>query len=448
MYLGIFYLFLQKFSKMCKVELLRRYIVFTAALFVSALGVSVITRSYLGTSPISSVPFVLSINTILSMGMYIFILNMILVCIQMLMLGRKGIHEHRIDLLMQIPVSVAFGLFIDMTMWFLRDYAPELYVVKIISLIVGCAILAFGICLEVVADVTMVSGEYTVQIASRRFNKEFGKVKIFFDVALVVLAVLFSWLLASRIDGIREGTIIAALVTGPFVGVILPRLNIIRKWQLSKSVVPDVKDMVEDVSPIIITISREYGSGGHLIGKKIADSLSIPFYDNELITMAAKESNMSESFVSENEQQLPKNLLLQMVRQDYEAPLEKSLSPDDALFVAQSRVIRRIASAGNCVIIGRCADYILNDFPNVINIFLYANMKYKIDMAVKEYGINRAMAAQEIDRIDRARKEHYFHYTGQKWGGSHNYHLCCDTAVLSQETICSIIENIYKDKKA
>lgn len=432
---------------MKKNELYRRYFVFTIALFISALGVSIITRSYLGTSPISSIPYVLSLNTPLSMGTYIFLLNMALIAGQMLMLGKSGIREKRIELFMQIPISVVFGLFIDLTMGMLSNYILPLYSLKILSLVIGCAVLALGICFEVVADVTMVSGEYFVQIASRRFKKEFGLVKIIFDISLVVIAALFSLLLAGHIEGLREGTVIAALLTGPFVRLISPCLDFIRRWEIQEidagAIIPTMGSGSQKV-PVVITISREYGSGGHLIGEQIAERLGIKFYDKELIRLVAQDSGFSEEFISEKEQHMPSSLLYQMIMQDYEAPIEKSLSPDDALFVAQSRVIRRLANEGPCVIVGRCADYILRDVPGCIHVFLHADLPHKIERAVEEYGIRRETAADEIERINRARETHYYHFTGKRWGDMHNYHLTCDTGMLQDKQVCNIIESLYK----
>ena len=430
-----------------KKELFRRYFVFAIALFVSALGVSVITRSYLGTSPISSIPYVLSLSTPLSMGTYIFILNMALIAGQMLMLGKQGIRERRIDLMMQIPISVLFGFFIDLTMNLLANFAPSVYGLKIVSLVIGCAILALGICFEVVANVTMVSGEYFVQIASKRFRKEFGFVKIAFDVSLVILAAIFSFSLAGHITGLREGTIIAALITGPFVRLFSPYLKFIERWECeetSSTDTPPTADSVTTHVPSVITISREYGSGGHLIGEQIAKDLGIKFYDKDLIRLVAQESGLSEKFISEKEQHMPSSLLYQMIMQDYEVPIEKSLSPDDALFVAQSRVIRRLASKEPCVIVGRCADYILRDSPSCIHVFLHADRAHEIERAVNEYGISRETAAAEIERINRARETHYYHFTGRRWGDIRNYHLTCDTGIMENKQICAIIELLYK----
>lgn len=131
-----------------------------------------------------------------------------------------------------------------------------------------------------------------------------------------------------------------------------------------------------------------------------------------------------------------------MIMQDYEAPLDKSMSADDALFVAQSRVIRHISSEKSCVIVGRCADYILKDRPNTVNIFLYADMQHKVKRAVAEYGIAEEQAANVIADTDKSRKEHYLQYTGREWGNSRNYNASFDTGVFSLEQIVDVLKNM------
>ena len=140
-----------------KAELLRRYLIFGLSLLIIAFGISIITRSDLGTSPITSVPYVASLNTPLSLGSYFFLFTIILICLQMLLLGKKGIMERKMELLMQFPVAFVLSVFTDLTMWITACYIPQLYYVKIISLVIGCLILAFGICLEVIADVTIIT---------------------------------------------------------------------------------------------------------------------------------------------------------------------------------------------------------------------------------------------------------------------------------------------------
>lgn len=429
-------------------ELFRRYLIFGISLLVIALGINIITRSDLGTSPITSVPYVASLNTPLSLGTYFFFFTIFLIILQVIMLGKKGVLERKVELLMQFPVALVLSVFTDFGMWITAAWMPELYYVKIVSLVAGCLVLAFGICLEVIADVTMISAEYTIQFATMRLKKDFGTIKICFDVSLVLLAALGSWLFSGRIDGVREGTIIAALITGPFVRMIMPRLAFLRNW-LSGTYGNNVQAIarIGENQPLVITISREYGSGGHKLGEMLAKELGIAFYDRELITLVASESNFSEEFISKNEQRMPSSLLYQMIMQDYEAPLDKSLSADDALFVAQSRVIRRISSEEPCVIVGRCADYILKDRPNTVNVFLYADMPHKVKRAVAEYGIAEERAASVIADTDRSRKEHCLQYTGRQWGDSRNYNVSFDTGVFSLEQIVAFLKNISDNKR-
>lgn len=424
---------------MGKAELLRRYMLFGLSLLVIAFGISIITRSDLGTSPISSIPYVASLNTRFTMGTYFFLFTVFLICIQLLLLGRNGVSARKTELLMQFPVAVCLSLFTDLTMWLLSDFAPVPYFMKIVSLIFGCLVLAFGICLEVLADVTMISAEYTIQFAAIRFRKEFGWVKVVFDVSLVVLAILCSLAFSGRIEGVREGTVIAALITGPFVRVIMPRLGPVRRWLLEDK--GESPQEPSGVPSTVITISREYGSGGHFIGEMLAKELGFAFYDKELISMVAAEGHFTEEFVARNEQK-PASLLYRMIMQDYEAPLDKSLSRDDALFVAQSRVIRRIASQGSCVIVGRCADYILKDCPNAIHLFLYAGLPQKVKRVTEEYGISPGEAPGLIEETDRGRKEHYYRYTGQLWGDARNYLATFDTGRVGCSEIVDFVKGI------
>lgn len=432
---------------MIRKELIRRYFVFCISLLIIALGISIITRSDLGTSPITSVPYVASLNTSVSLGMYFFLFTIVLIILQLLLLGKEKIKEKKMELLMQFPVVFVLSVFTDLNMWLTTSLTPESYFLKVISLIIGCIILALGICLEVIADVTMISAEYTIQFATMRFKKDFGTIKIVFDVSLVIIAIICSLVMSGNIEGVREGTVITALLTGPFVRIIMPRLFSLRNWLTGTTATTATSKNTNNTNlPLVITISREYGSGGHHLGKILAKQLGITFYDKELITLVAGETNFSEDFISENEQKLPNSLLYQMIMQDYEAPLNKSMSYDDALFVAQSRIIRRIASEKPCIIVGRCADYILKDRPNTINVFLYANMEFKINRVINEYGVSSDKALETIKQTDKNRKEHYFHYTGQEWGYSRNYNITFDTSTIPISNIADFIKGIYTEK--
>lgn len=428
-----------------KKERLRRYTVFFIALFIMSFGVSLVTRSLMGTSPISSVPYVWSLNTALSMGTYIIILNAILITAQLIMLGKDGIKENKVDLLMQIPVSLLFGVFVDTTMAILSGWHPTVYYLQLISCIAGCCVMGLGIALEVVADVCMNSGEYVLHIASKKLKREFGTLKIMFDVTLLLIAVGCSWIFAGRIDGVREGTVIVAVLTGPVVKFLLPHLRWIERWEKLPSS-SEVAQPVESRDYKVITIGREYGSGGHEIGEKVAHALGIPFYDNSMMEMVAKETGIAIDTVRDYDQRLPHSLLFELITRDFSMPVEKSMSKKDALFVAQSRVIRRLASQGPCVIVGRCSDYVLNDNPHVINIFLRASEEYKIKRAVSYYGVEPDQAAEKVAKTNSMRRDHYSYFTEKIWGEARNYSAVFDTSKLSAEAIVTAVVALYKSE--
>ena len=191
-------------------EKLKRYAVFLIGLFINSLGVSLITKASLGTSPISSIPYVLSLHLPFTLGQFTIFFSLLLIVLQLLILRRNFKAEH----LLQIPISVLFGYFIDLTMALLRSLAPGSYGVSLLFLLLGCAVLGFGVYTEVLANVAMLPGESFVRAVSTTWNTNFGNTKVAFDVSLTVIAAALSFLFVHRLEGVREGTIIAALLVG------------------------------------------------------------------------------------------------------------------------------------------------------------------------------------------------------------------------------------------
>ena len=191
-------------------NLAKRYFFFVVGVLINSFGIAFITKAALGTSPISSVPYVLSLQFAPSLGAFTFVLNLGFILLQAALLGREF---PKIQFL-QIAVNVVFSAFIDVSMSLLAWLSPGSYPMKLLSLLFGCAILAFGIYVEVSAGVLMVPGEGAVTALSRSLKKEFGTVKVCFDVMLMATAVLLSLLFFHGLQGIREGTVISALLVG------------------------------------------------------------------------------------------------------------------------------------------------------------------------------------------------------------------------------------------
>jgi cytidylate kinase len=198
----------------------------------------------------------------------------------------------------------------------------------------------------------------------------------------------------------------------------------------------------------VITISRQYGSGGREVGEKLAKALDVPFYDNELITRAAKESGFAVAAFEHAEEKATNSLLYSIAMgmnaygsQDFGF---SSLSLDDKIFLAQSNIIRKVAGEGPCVIVGRCADYILKDLPEVINVFVYAGLDFRIDRATRLYGLSDKKAGEQVMKYDKRRSNYYNYHTSEKWGNMFNYDLAVRTDRIGIEESVSLIKSFVE----
>ncbi len=203
----------------------------------------------------------------------------------------------------------------------------------------------------------------------------------------------------------------------------------------------------------IITISREYGSGGHTIGKLVAKELNVPFYDKEIIDMSAKDSGLAPEFIQKNEQSISSGWLYTMLLgASYAAPGTSNIaSPHtptlplaDQVFNAQRNVIINLATKGPCVIVGRCADYILRhcdsiDKDKLLNVFIYAPLEDKVKRAIEQKGLNPDTAAREVKLIDKRRANHYNTFTERTWGKRDHYDILLNSSLLGLEKSAELI---------
>lgn len=405
---------------------LKRYLLFLAGLFVNALGVSLVTKASLGTSPISSIPYVLSLNYPLTLGNFTIIFSIFLILLQLLILRKN----FKIENALQIPVSIAFGYFIDLTMYMFFWVDPQNYVVKLISLLAGCVVLGFGVYMEVLADVVMLPGESFVRAIVQTWNTNFGTTKIIFDSSMTIMAGVLSVLFFGKLNGVREGTIMAALLVGFIARLFGKYLEFVKPYIFPEDYkTVEAQDAGNEKIQYknIIVIGRQYGSGGHDIGKVLADKLGYDFYDQDIIKMAAKTTGMTSEFIGKREETMTNSLLYDLVNQMYQYKDEREQAPKDKIFAAESKVIRELADKGNCVIIGRCSDYILRDNKRVLKVFFNAPLESRIKRVMKRQGVEYSEAQHRIRKTDKYRADNYRYYTGRIWGASSNFDLTINT---------------------
>ena len=198
----------------------------------------------------------------------------------------------------------------------------------------------------------------------------------------------------------------------------------------------------------IITISREFGSGGRTIGRLVAEKLGIPFYDKELVKQISVESGFAPNFVEENGEHAPGKSFFAYAFAPQGVPgIMNGLSTNDFLWNIQCSVIMQIADEGPCVIVGRNADYILKDREDVLHVFIHADDEFRKDRIVKLYGQSEKSPSARIAEKDKRRKVNYQHYTGRNWGDAQNFDLCLDSSKLGVEECADIIVSIVNRLK-
>ena len=193
----------------------------------------------------------------------------------------------------------------------------------------------------------------------------------------------------------------------------------------------------------IITISREFGSGGRTIGRKVAEKLGIGFYDKELVKQVAVESGLHEDYIEQNgEYASSKNWLAYAFSSMGTQGVMHGMSMDDFLWAMQRKVILELADKEPCVIVGRCADYILKDRDDCLNVFIHASMESRADRIVRLYGMSEKSPEKRLEEKDQKRRVYYKHYTDRVWGQAQNYHLTLDSGIIGIDRCVDLIVDI------
>ena len=199
---------------------------------------------------------------------------------------------------------------------------------------------------------------------------------------------------------------------------------------------------------LIITIGRQFGSGGRDVGEKVAEYFNIPFYDKELVELAAQKSNISKEALKEVDEHATNSFLYSLASGNYSmrginAPIYYEMPINDKLFIAQADVIKEVAKRGSCVIVGRCADYALADWNDCFSIFVHADLDWRINRIASKHGKTPKEAKDMITKTDKSRASYYNYYTNKKWGAARSYNLCIDSSKLGIDyAIEAIIESI------
>ncbi len=442
--------------KRSKAEWLRRYASFIVILFIIAFGTSLSIRANLGSSPISAPPYILSLvpGMGLTMGQLTICMHVFFISMQVLLL-RKNFEKRQYA---QILVSFLFGFYTDLTMWltgFLQvpfDINPMIgYPLRFVELLIGGAILAFGIACEVRCDSLMLAGEGFPLAISKTVNRDFGKVKICTDTFLVCVGTVFMFIYFGRWswEMVGVGTLVSMFYVGMMVRVMAPHIGWLDKIFIPKAertaAVAAAGDMWKGNR--VITIARMYGSGGNAVGEEVARRLGCPCYNRQIIDQTARQMGYSTDFVAETEQNISTGRLWELIFADSGIPASMNPSKEDAIYVNQSRTIRELAHQGPCVIIGRLGNWILRDNPHVLRVFVMSGRDFAVKQITGKLHITDEEASRKIERVNTGRANHYRHYTGHAWTDIADYDLVINTERTGIDGAVDMILRAVKDMK-
>ncbi len=197
---------------------------------------------------------------------------------------------------------------------------------------------------------------------------------------------------------------------------------------------------------VIITIGRQFGSGGHEIGEKLAKKLGIKFYDKELLKLIAKESGLCEKVLESYDEKPTNSLLYSIVMDVYPSVMYSGPTIDQQIYQASYDTIRKLSDE-SCVIVGRCADYILRDCPELVSIFVHASTDFRVDRVTKEYHVTAAKAKDMLNKTDKKRASYYNFQSEKKWGMASSYNLCLDSSVLGIDNSVDLVLDYIKRRQ-
>jgi cytidylate kinase len=277
-----------------------------------------------------------------------------------------------------------------------------------------------------------------------------GAVRMASDSTMAVIAAIMNLVAFHALVTVREGTVVSALGAGLVVGFFNKHLMGFEYALLPNRPTEEQQGQGEDSAPagtLVVTIAREFGSGGHAIGRIVADELGVPFYDSELIAMMAEEGDMDETYVARNDQALRSSALERFYDAYAGSVADEDRSRVRRMFEADERVVRQLAARGSCVIVGRLANWILRDSVPTFDVFVRADERDKARRVARREGISLEQSQRRVEKVDHERSEHCRYCTDTEWGAAENYDIVVNSSVLGVDETAHMLVGMARDMR-
>jgi len=421
-----------------------RCVIYLFGLYLMTVGIALSVKSDLGVSPVSSIPYSMTCIWGIEMGRATIIFHCALVLIQIILLRRR----FKIINLFQVLVGIIFGYYTTLSNW-LISFVPDIRNIffRLTLMLVSTVFIAFGIFLYMPTNLIPLAGEGAMEAVSIVTKIDFAKIKIAFDITMVTISLICCLIFIKGLGSVGVGTIIAAVLVGVVLGIITKwfgpwrdkLLGITRK-QVDEKKARSIEEGNSSTDHFVITISREYGSGGREIGRSIAKQLGISYYDLDVISKVAKETDITEIKVLENEEDIKKITDSYLLNWCVQSTTEEQLPIVERIFHAQTQIIKDIASKESCVIVGRLANHILRgENYKCFNVFIGADMESKVKEITEREGLSEEEAKAKIEKVEKERENHCTHFTGMEWRNLANYDFFIKSDIFGYEATAKII---------
>lgn len=434
----------------------KRGLTYFLGLFIMAIGVVFSVKSALGVSPVTCLANVLyqifgvtKGISFLSLGVCTTMTYCIYIMVEILILRR----EFQAKMLLQIVASTIFGFTVNLASGLFAFLpAPEAYPMRLLYLLCSIPMVAFGVMLYLAPNILPTPGEGLSLAVSKKIGKPVATCKIIVDCCLVVTSAVVSLCFFHGLVGVREGTVLSALLVGFVMKRMMRVCNpfllrfVERETKLERAIAMGSGLPLDRAGKpkILITISREFGSGGYEIGEKLAEKLGVTFYDKQLEPMEVEESGLPLSFIQAHEQRMAHNLVYDFLTAGY-AMHNQDLPPMEKLFAAQTRILRRIAASDeSCVIMGRCSDFILYEDSNCFRVFIHAPSDYRVKNIAAQGGFSLQRAREDMERTDLGRSRHYQQFANREWGNTKYYNLAVDSSLYGIDGSVELIDDAIR----
>lgn len=429
-------------SKKFNVQLFfKKLVVLVIGLFILAFGIALSSKSSIGVSPSASLSYVLSEIFPLSMGTFTMIVNVLFIIVQILLLRK----DYKPVNLLQLAVVFVFGYFTDLTLAIVKPIEINAYWLKLLLAVVSCVVMALGVFLEVKAHLIVMASEGAISAISDKVHLDFGIIKIIIDWGFIIISCAISLIVFHKLNGVREGTVIAAFLVGYCTRFFNKHIKFLDRFLELEPDIPESPILTGMSYPLVITIERELGCGGHRIGQEVAKRLGIPFYDYAIISETAKEMGLPADEVQKSEERMGVGFLSRVIQNNNAETQIRS--KEEEIFASQVKVIRSLAAKESCVIVGRLGGYILKGRPNTLNLFFSADRGFRTERIAKEYNLSVEEAGKLVRREDLCRAEYCRHFTGMPWGLAAHYGMTLHTSDYGLENSIEMVMSALEQAK-